>query len=323
MRDGHLLPPATAGGSPEETRPLSGYAFYGASSARGGPVTLTLEGKHYRKFFPLTANIDTNTKGFGAREFDPVAYSQPPRVESIYVEPIGSPDICVTGGRARFDYRFTPSALVYTWIGRYTSWSEAQENPECVITPDMQTNTWDTAIGGELQFEHAKSHAFGWTGVRLTDRETPQNIGPGGYESTSFYREGYVRYDLVKHLGGPFSVQAIGNHRRRFEPLTDAFAWNEGENYTAFQWSPHFAAVFGYEYSTREGCRPGVTGAFCNYFNGALQWRSASSDHVLSQIFDTVQIFVGQRRGALRCVAGVCRQFPPFEGAKLELVSRL
>jgi hypothetical protein len=39
-------------------------------------------------------------------------------------------------------------------------------------------------------------------------------------------------------------------------------------------------------------------------------------------VFDTVSVFVGQRRGAIRCVSGVCRQFPPFEGARLELVSR-
>jgi hypothetical protein len=39
-------------------------------------------------------------------------------------------------------------------------------------------------------------------------------------------------------------------------------------------------------------------------------------------IFDTVNLFVGQRRGGIRCVSGVCRPFPPFEGVKLELSSR-
>ena len=39
---------------------------------------------------------------------------------------------------------------------------------------------------------------------------------------------------------------------------------------------------------------------------------------------DTViRTFVGQTRPALRCVSGVCRQFPAFEGAKLEVVVRL
>jgi hypothetical protein len=39
-------------------------------------------------------------------------------------------------------------------------------------------------------------------------------------------------------------------------------------------------------------------------------------------LFDTINVFVGQRRGAIRCVSGVCRLFPPFEGAKFELTSR-
>ena len=57
--------------------------------------------------------------------------------------------------------------------------------------------------------------------------------------------------------------------------------------------------------------------------NGGLQWRSLSKGGALGQLVDTFNVFVGQRRGALRCISGVCRQFPPFEGAKLELTSRL
>ena len=49
---------------------------------------------------------------------------------------------------------------------------------------------------------------------------------------------------------------------------------------------------------------------------------TADRDQVVQQVFDTVNLFVGQRRGAIRCVSGVCRNFPPFEGAKLELTSR-
>jgi len=31
---------------------------------------------------------------------------------------------------------------------------------------------------------------------------------------------------------------------------------------------------------------------------------------------------VGQQRGALKCVSGVCRFFPAFEGARTELIFR-
>ena len=140
----------------------------------------------------------------------------------------------------------------------------------------------------------------------------------------------------MKHLSGPFSLQFQGVHRRRFEPISalPPFipAWSEGENYTALQWSPHLSATFGYEYLVKEGCQvaiPAVAGRpeqpqkdVCHFLNGGVQWRSQASGGVWGKIFDTVGLFIGQRRGALRCVNGVCRQFPPFEGAKLELTSR-
>ena len=82
-------------------------------------------------------------------------------------------------------------------------------------------------------------------------------------------------------------------------------------------------ATLGFEYTSRPGCsRDSKEGDFCYYVSGGLQFRSAPSDGVWGQVFNSVNLFVGQRRAAIRCVSGVCRQFPPFEGAKLEVVSR-
>ncbi len=328
QRDGHISAIDGSGSPTSQQKDLSGYALYGAVTGHAGPVTLTLEGKHYRSFFPLAANIDTNTKGFGAPEFDAVSYSVPPTVEPIYTEALGgSPSSCMTGGRARVDYRFDPHTSIYAWLGRYVSSSEISTNNECLSkeelrsADDPRTFTWDTAIGSDLGFEHGRSHSRAWVGARTTDRAAAIDTGAGELSSV-FYREGYVRYDVVKHVAGPVSVQAQGVHRHRHEPASFADAWWEGENYTAVQWAPHVAGIFGYEYTNREGCAPGLSGTMCHYFNGGVQWRSLSSKSVLHQLFDTVGVFVGQRRGAVRCVSGVCRLFPPFEGARLEIVSR-
>lgn len=304
---------------------LSGYAIYANANVRKGPVTLSLEGKHYKSFFPLSANIDSVTPGFAAPEFDVLAYNQPPTAEPVYVTQLGQANVCITGGRGRLDVRFAKDVLVYGWLGRYTSFSEIAANNDCERKSELQTNTWDGAVGSELVFERGRSHVFAWVGARTTDREVASDANAAGLTDT-FYREGYLRYDLVKHLAGPFSLQLQGFHRHRYEPPGFSEPWNEGENYTALQWSPHLAAIVGYEYMGRQGCRPTEPGEdevrLCHYVNGGLQWRSANSERVLGQIFDTVSLFVGQRRGAIRCVSGVCRQFPPFEGARLELVSR-
>ena len=70
------------------------------------------------------------------------------------------------------------------------------------------------------------------------------------------------------------------------------------------------------------GCEAGTAKELCHYLSGGLQWRSGSSETAVDRVLDTVSVFVGQQRGAIRCVSGVCRQFPPFEGARVELVSR-
>jgi Family of unknown function (DUF6029) len=336
LRDGRILSLGDASGGPLTRLPdLSGYAVYATGTFTDGPFSVLLEAKHYRRFFPLQPNIDTGTPGFGIPELSLLVYNQPPTVESIYTEPVAgaSPNVCITGGRARVDYRFSRSAAVYAWLGRYASWSEVTAvNADCKMTENLRTDTWDSAIGVDLLGEKKRSHARAWFGARSASRTEPSDTRAG--LTDAFYREGYLRYDLVKHLAGPFSLQLQGVHRKRFEPSSFANAWFEGENYTSLQWSPHISAVFGYEYVARsgDGCRAPVAATLthpaqprqdiCHFVNGGLQWRSVSNGGVLGQIFDTVGIFVGQRRGALRCISGICRQVPAFEGAKLELTSR-
>jgi Family of unknown function (DUF6029) len=348
MRDGHL---AQGGGSVQPD--LDGFAAYASASITGGPVSISLEGKHYRNFFPLSSNIDITTPGFSAPEFSLVTYSQPPTAEPIYTEVVsgGSPNVCNTGGRARIDYRFNREASLYAWVGRYTSWSEVPGQDlshGCVIAASVrdstghvnavETDIWDAASGVDLGFEKGATHIKAWVGVRTSDTAVPELTQGEAEPITAFYREGYLRYDMIFHLKGPFSLQFQGFHRHRWEPVSFTKPWNEGENYTALQWSPHLSAVFGYEYFAKDGCEPSryqtlssparAQSNFCNYVSGGLQWRSGSTwaenprKKYVAQLFDAVNLFVGQRRGAIRCVNGSCRQFQPFEGARLEVTSR-
>jgi hypothetical protein len=338
LRDGQLTALARDGVPASKAADSSGHAIYASASFNAGPVAISLEGKSYRNFFPLSSNIDTFNKNFGAPEYSLIRYNQVPTVEPVYNETVsgGSPDVCIDGGRGRIDYRFDRGTSIYAWLGRSSSWTElpGRNAAGCTVSEATRTNTWDTAVGTELALEGGKSHVRAWVGARTTD--IPGATAPG--QESTFYREGYVRYDLVKHLSERFSLQMQGFHRRRFEPFSFSEAWTEGENYTALQWSPHFSAVFGYEYEykPRIQCRPDYhdekglhLGAdLCHFFNGGITYRASLGEggtptvRVLGRIFDTVSVFVGQRRGATRCVSGVCRQFPPFEGAKLEITSR-
>ena len=308
---------------------LWGYAVYANVNINAGPLAFTLEGKHYRRFFPLNANIDLVTPGFGAGEYNLVTYSQPPSTESIYVQYIGAPNLCITGGRARADLTLHDASKVYGWVGHYSSWTEkdaTNNNCESKTAPteadptpaddNLRTDTWDTAAGGELNLQKGKTHYWAWVGARMTNRAVAEQVSPEipGL-TTAFYREGYVRYDFQQDLGGDFSLTMYGNHRRRFEPDLQAEPWNVGENLMALNYNPHWTFVFGFEYTTQAD--------FPNYyFNGSIQWRAKNNDKWWGQVFDSARLFVGQRRSALRCVGGVCRTFPAFEGGRLEIVSR-
>lgn len=292
---------------------LWGYAVYANINLTLDPIAITLEGKHNRSFFPLGANIDPITPGFSAGEYNIVTYSRPPNVEQIYTEPIGAPDVCVTGGRARADLNLNDDLRIYGWVGRYTSFTEFDAlNNNCDTSDRLRSDTWDTAAGGELDLQEGKTHYWAWVGARFTDMGEAYTSLSG--DTSVLYREGYVRYDFNQHLAGPFSISALGYHRQRLYPITLSEVWHEGENLLALNWSPNWSFIFGYEYQTR----PGLP---VHYFNGAIQYRSKSSEHWYDQLTDLVRVYLGQRRAALRCVGGVCRVFPAFEGAQIELVS--
>lgn len=314
-------------GSLQRTPDLTGYGIYLTGTFLWGPVSVSFEGKHYRSMLPLMGNVNSDAAAdptFSAPEFDTVAYNQPPNADTFYQEPIGSPNICITGGRLRTDYRATNDLTTYAWFGYYVSRSEVNaNNTTCADEgPTSQTQTVDAASGGDLVFDGGKSHLKAWVGGRNTFRSEPvESVNTGGL-SDAFYREGYVRYDIAKHLVGDFTLVSAGFHRHRYQPSLYSRYWNEGENYLALRWAPYFTFVFGFEYLGRLGCSADSETGTCYYFNGGIQFKTAKKDSFVEMLFDTVNLFVGQRRGAIRCVSGVCRPFPPFEGAKLEITSR-
>ncbi len=306
----------------------TGYGVYVTGSFREAPVAVTFEGKHYRSMLPLAANISGSTTAdpfFAAAEFDTVGYNQPPNADSFYQEPIGAPNICITGGRTRVDYQATDHQSVYAWFGAFNSLTEVNPiNTRCDSTePTLMTWTFDGAAGVDQAYEKGKTYVKAWIGARQTIHDEPNESANTAAPTRQFYREGYIRYDVAKHLGGDFTLQAQGFHRHRYQPELAASWWNEGENYLALKWAPHFALIFGTEYLGRQGCQPDPEAGTCLFFSGGFQFKSgASKDTFAHMLFDTINVFVGQRRGAIRCVSGVCRLFPPFEGAKFELTSR-
>jgi hypothetical protein len=283
----------------------TGNAIYGSLSFDVHPVTATLEVKSNRNFHVVPAAIDTSHAG----EFAVVAYSFVPPAETfnmIDTEGTGDFNACVDGARLRADVNVTPDVMVYgQGIYAYTKSEENSGTCDALghtlsVRPAnaVQNQVWDGIGGFEWYFDDKLSHAFVWAGARDDTTE----------DSTVSYREHHVEYSIAKYFGGPWSVEVQGRHRHRREANQNVEDWwTEGENYVALKMAPKWVFSQGFEYTTFTGQPP-------YYFNGEVLYKFTSSSNV--------RLFVGQRRGAFRCASGVCRYFPPFEGARAELTVR-
>ncbi len=281
----------------------TGYALYASTSWVEKRFSLLAEGKHYRRFFPLSANVSAGR----AREFSLLSYSAPPTTEEIWSDTqFGSFNTCATGGRLKGEAHVTASQSVVAWLGRYQSLSESQPNDACDAHTGRENRVWDMAIGFDA---HPRGRAARWLvnlGTRLDDASSPVQ-GPTG-PTEVFYRELYLRYSISTPLRGPFTLELQGFHRRRRETVGGPNdRWLEGQHSTAIDYGEHISAAIGLEYDSR----PDVPHA---YLNAMLSYRPSNA---LS-----FGLFAGQRRGMLRCVGGVCRVYPAFEGVRLDATLR-
>ena len=280
-----------------------GQAVYLSVNVLAGPLTLLFEGKHYRRFFPLLANVSP----LRAREFSMLAASAPPTTEAIFIDTAFEGfNTCVSGGRLRGDLALSRIASVYAWAGYYESFAESLANETCRVGKDTRNRVLDVAVGSELRSKDRRSKADISFGSRVDDSDRALLTDAG--ETNVFYREVYTRHQGTWALGGPFSLEVQGWHRRRQQTLGGpGVPWNQGDELIGFDYAPHWSVALGFSYDTNPGVPP-------TYVNGQLGYRISSDS--------SISLFVGQRRGALRCVGGVCRVFPPFEGAALDLTLR-
>jgi hypothetical protein len=277
----------------------AGYGVYATGSYDFSPLVVELEGRHYRRLFPLYANVNVNT----AREFSQVAWSAPPTTEAQYVDTeFGNFATCVSGGRGRADYAVARGISAFAWVGYWQTFAEYAPNERCETRRELENDVVDLAAGVELRPGDARSRATVTLGARSDESAVPHAT----FDRTTreYYREAYLRYDVVQALGGPFALELHGWHRRRHEPFgLQLPAWWEGEHTTGLDWGEAWAFAFGAEYDT--DIRPPTT-----YFNGSVRYKPSSDS--------SIGVFVGQRRGALRCVGGVCRVVPGLEGIRLD-----
>jgi hypothetical protein len=288
----------------------NGNALYGALSVDFGPETTTVELKSNRNFYAVPASVNTTV----APEFNVVTYTFIPPAESMNMldTEFGNFNACINAVRLKEDVNLTDHLMAYAQ-GIYAYSQSEQLNGGCDAmghtvstfpSNQVEDRVYDGLTGLEYYFDDNASHIYFSTGARKDDRASGQ----------WYYDEAHAEYSIAKYVGGPWSVEMQGWHRLRREANQNADPvtlverwWNEGENYVAVKLAPKWVFSQGFEYTTLQG-QP------LTYFNGSVLYRFAAGSNV--------RLFVGQQRGAFRCASGVCRYFPPFEGARAELTLR-
>jgi hypothetical protein len=273
----------------------TGYGLYGAATGYFGPFSLLVEGKFFKNFQRWQSSIPTTYV-----EFAPVAYNQPPTAERLETE-LTAPVYDVRGVRLRADARVNDKVVFYLSTAYF-------DDNGFVDTPKSY---YDPYGGLEIRWGGGASHFFPSGGYRLElDRRTGKE----------FQHVGHVEWDFSQALPHGFSVEAEGFalfrqgddvNAERPDGTIYAPTWTEGTTYIAFKWTPKLLASIGYEWTTR----PDRSTSTHHYVNGTVQWNITPSS--------SLRAFVGGNRGGLKCISGICRDFPDFTGARLELVLRL
>ena len=287
----------------------NGNALYASLTTNAGHFTSTLEVKSYRNFYGVTGAVDQTR----ASAFSNVAYNNIPSAELVTQDSaIGFFNACVDGGRLRTDYRLTHQLLLYAQgIYAFTKseingggCDETGRNVSAIGAASTSNRVWDGLGGFEWLFDQDRSHFFAWAGGR---DDTKVN-------GEFYYRELHANYTFTKYVAGPYSLELTGRHRIRKEEnqnIRDAAIgseyWRQGEHYTALKVAPKWVFSQGIEYTTQLGFPT-------YYFNGSVLYRLTSESNI--------RVFAGQQRGGLKCVSGICKVFPAYSGARIELTLR-
>jgi hypothetical protein len=281
-----------------------GYGVYASASYTPRDLALTLEARHYRRLFPLSANV----KLARATEFSSLAYNQVPTTEPEDNDTeLEGMNTCVTGARLAGDVTLRPGLRALGTFAHYLTYAESGSNGACAIIDQQLNRVYDVSSGFGLDSHDRARHLQVVLGGRLDQSQRELTLVEGS-RSHLFYGEVYLRHELELPLAGDFSWSLTGRHRRRQQAEGGpGVPWHEGEEVLGVEWAEHSSLGLGAEYDTR----PGVPDT---YFNVEVSHRPTPSSRVA--------LFAGQRRGAQRCVGGICRLYPPFEGVRLDVAMR-
>ncbi len=261
-------------------------AVYATASAFLGPLTLLLEVKDYRNYSAVPTSLDpTQVPELTLNNF----YTAAPTLERVNQIVLNNTD--VSGGHVRASLKlvddFVPFVSMAVFFDRI-----------------YHSVVYDPYAGAEVRWNGGRSHATFFGGLRF-NQYAEGSANPGAL----FQRVWHGQLDVSQNVVGPWSVELKAMHFSNRDARGPYYLdWHQGQVYLGVKRDPWSVAV-GYEYYTEavETIRP-------HYFNVGGSWR------ILPNL--QVRAFVGGERAGIKCINGVCRNYPGFNGARLEVVAK-
>jgi hypothetical protein len=279
----------------ENSARQEGNAFYGGINVFAGPVTVQAELKDYQN---LVAPVQSSLSSTAFPDYyQQTVYTNPPNLEEIWQEEITSNPLSIWGPRIRVDWQVNEN------LRPYVAGAVFQDNGEGV-------NIYYGLVGTEANWQEHRSHLNINGGLRYELFNSYSPPHPPNPNQNLNQGESWVQYDVVQALTPIYSLELDGLHRNMNDCYgeTPCNLWTQGYAYLSLK-RTSVTVSGGVEYYTKD-----LNLYQPYYFNASGTW-------IASQAL-TFRAFVGGREGGLRCINGICRQFPAFNGVNFEIIAR-
>jgi hypothetical protein len=268
-----------------------GFGIYGTITGYAGPTTIVVEGKAYGDLQVVSPIPPTAPPEL--LPFRSVQYASPPTVERI-LQIIENPQQEIAGARVRVDHAISPELLLYANYGLFRDYLGYQ-HPEDPVQGKVDSTIHDPYVGAEIRWDQARSRVLASGGARLVFIDDVS-------EPVQWDLHGEADVVVALTQDASLELHALHTERRKVTAIATE-DWREGTLQLGFRLRPHLAISGVLDYTTE------VVQTKDIYPSGVLQWDITDSS--------SVRLQAGSTRGGLKCVSGVCRVFPPFDGVKL------
>lgn len=224
-------------------------------------------------------------------------YNQPPTLERIDQEVLNTTH--ALGGRLRVERSLLDGDLVAHANGLF----KHTDPGACARVAQLHG-----FAGVELLFQAGSSRLNASGGYRDERADPVASACVGAVpEARRIKSMAHGELDYVQHLTGAWSLHLTSLNEVRTLDDTD---YLRGSTLVGVDVAQTGALTLEYGFDTQNQA-PGVRNHF---FAGIAAWHAQS--------WLQARAVIGTQRGGIKCVAGICRDFPEFAGARLELIGR-